>query len=616
MAILKIKSDGPLSLLWEISAGSRAHYFASVVFMLLAVFCNFLLPQIVRFVVDTVVGGLPPDEFEIPLVTPLFHYFSDETTLAGLRASLAWAGALVVALAAVGGACNYIFRRALSAGAEGLVMRLRNRLFAHIQHLPFEWHIGIQTGDIIQRCTSDVDIVRNFVATQLVEIVRAIVLVVFAYSILWPMNATMAAASFAYLPIIFVYSFVFLRGASSRFLDADEAEGQLLAIAQENFSGVRVVRAFGRERYEVDRFDRQNRHFAQLWMKLGELLSTYWGLGDLLTSLQMLTICVVGVFQAAGGNMTVGGFIVFLSYNSMIIWPVRGLGRVLSEAGKTFVSLGRIREILDTPVEQDPPDALATPIEGDIAFDHVSFAYEPGGKPVLQDVSFSIRRGTKLGILGSTGSGKTTIAHLICRLYDLKEGDGAIRIDGTDIRKYRRDWIRSQVGIVLQEPFLYSRTIRENVASLAKHYTMEQIREAARLSQVDEAIDHFAAGYDTIVGERGVTLSGGQKQRVAIARTLLRDPPIMIFDDSLSAVDTQTDARIRAGLRERGDKATTIIIAHRITSIAGADHILVMEGGRVVEQGSPAELLTRGGIYRRIHDLQQSIEDEADEKGE
>jgi ABC-type multidrug transport system fused ATPase/permease subunit len=307
-------------------------------------------------------------------------------------------------------------------------------------------------------------------------------------------------------------------------------------------------------------------------------------------------------------GVTVGEFMVFLSYNGMIIWPVRGLGRVLSEAGKTMVSLGRLREILETPPETDPPDAIDSPISGDIEFDNVSFAY--GGARVLKNVSFTVKEGTVLGILGATGSGKTTVAHLLCRLYDLKEGEGAIRIGGVDIKKYKRRHLRKNVGIVLQEPFLYSGTIAENVAGLSKDHPLEGIREAAAVAQIDSDIERFAHGYDTIVGERGVTLSGGQKQRVAIASAVLKDTPIMIFDDSLSAVDTETDARIRAALRARVLGVTAIIISHRVTTISGADLIMVMEDGRVAEIGTPSELMELGGIYRRVTEMQGAVLDE------
>jgi ATP-binding cassette subfamily B protein len=599
------------SLLWRVSKGGRTLYLMGFVFMLLSVCCGFLLPQAVRFAVDNVAGGLPASG--VPLIPRLLAAFGFRGGADALRENLYLVGILVAGIAAVGGVFNFGHHICLALSSEGMVKRLRDALYSHIQRLPYKWHIEIQTGDIIQRCTSDVEVIRGFLSVQLTEIVRAVGLVIFAYSFLFPINRPMAVASLAFLPVIFIYSFAFLRSAAERFLAADEAEGQLLTIAQENFTGVRVVRAFGRERYEADRFDSQNRHFASLWMRLGDILSTYWGVGDLLTGLQMVALCSVGAWQASAGGVTVGEFMVFISYNSMIIWPVRGLGRVLSEASKTSVSLERLKEIMDAPEETDRDDTdsgdeAELPVTGDIEFSHVTFSY--GSSPVLRDISFIIEGGTTFGILGATGSGKTTLACLICRLYDIEPGNGKIEIGGIGIERFNRRYLRRHIGIVLQEPFLYSRTIRENVASLKRGVPIQMIREAASISQVDGAINAFAAGYETIVGERGVTLSGGQKQRVAIARAILQEPEIMIFDDSLSAVDTETDARIRAAIEKRMSrtkKATTIIIAHRVTSVSGADVIMVMDEGRVLEMGTPEELLSRGGVYRRIYDMQQSI---------
>ncbi|MDR3355479.1 MAG: ABC transporter ATP-binding protein, partial [Synergistaceae bacterium] len=342
-----------LALLLRVSRGSRMLYAAAVLLMLISVFCGFLLPQVIRFVVDNVVGGLPVSD--IPAVTAVLALLGVEKTTESLRENIAVCGGIVLAIAAFGGSCGYLYRRMLALGAEGLIKRLRSELFAHIQSLPYKWHIEVQTGDIIQRCTSDVEIVRSFVFTHIIEIARAVVLVVFAYGILFRIDAYLSFASFAFLPAIFLYSFVFLRATADRFLLVDEAEGQLLAAAQENFTGVRVVRAFGRESHEIEKFGRRNEVYANLWVKLGNMLSTFWGVGDLITGMQMIVICTFGAIRAASGGITVGEFIVFLTYNSMTIWPVRGLGRELSEASKAGVSLGRLVEILDARPETDPP---------------------------------------------------------------------------------------------------------------------------------------------------------------------------------------------------------------------------------------------------------------------
>lgn len=596
------KKSGRLALLWQFSRGGRLLYLGSIIAMIISILSSYLVPQIIRFTVDSVVGG-------VPMSQPMFiqNLVNKFGGVEYLRGNMLILGGVTLAVAATGGFMNFLRGRWVAMSSEGLIKRLRDKLYSHIQILPYSWHVKIQTGDIIQRCTSDVDVVRNFIQNQLPEMVRTILLVGIAYGILFSMNVPMSLASFLFLPVMFAYSFVFLFKISHRFLHADEAEGQLLSVAQENLTGVRVVRAFGRERFEVDRFQKESENFSQLWVKLGNLLGFFWGASDLLTSFQMLTICVVGVYQAINGNLTVGEFIVFLSYNSMTIWPVRGLGRILSEASKTSVSMGRLREILDTPEEADAPDAAEIPVTGDIVYDNVSFSYD--SIPVLENISFTVKKGTTLGILGGTGSGKTTLAHLLCRLYDLEPDCGSISVGGTDITKFKRRWLRKNIGIVLQEPFLFSRTIKENISSLSSMHSLDEVRHAAEISCVDDSIDGFSQGYDTIVGERGVTLSGGQKQRVAIARAIINDPPIMIFDDSLSAVDTETDTRIRQALQERTNGTTTIIIAHRITSISKADKIMVIDNGRMLEMGTHGELLAKNGVYRRVYDLQSSVDE-------
>ncbi|GHS95082.1 ABC transporter permease [Synergistales bacterium] len=587
------KETRPLVLLWGISRESGFLYVISLCAMFAAVFCNFLLPWTIRFVVDSIIGVPGKIDFSL-LGVNLDAAFAENDLLIAV---------FVIGVAIVGGVFSLASQKTLSMAAEGFIKRLRVALFSRIQMLPYSWHIGIQTGDIIQRCTSDVDIIRNFVATQSVEVVRAAVLIVFAYSVLFGVNTALSFVSLFFIAVIFVCSLIFLRTLSPGYLEADEAEGRLLSIAQENFTGVRVVRAFGGERREAGKFDAQNRAFADIWIRLGRRLSVYWGLGDLLTGLQMVAICAAGVYEAMHSRLTPGEFVLFLSYNSMIIWPVRGLGRLLSEAGKAGASCSRIGEILNAPIEREEPDALDILPDGDIEFDNVSFSYDKD-HPVLRGVSFTVKRGSTLGILGSTGSGKSTIAHLLCRLHDLEEGNGTIRIGGRDIKRFKRACLRANIGVVLQEPFLFSRTIKENIASLRDGYSISEIKAAAAQAHVDESIEGFADGYDSLIGERGVTLSGGQKGRVAMARALLKSTPILIFDDSLSAVDADTDAKIRSNLRSRLKDVSAIIISHRIASLSEADFVVVLEDGRVAETGAPSELMSKGGVYRRVSDLQ------------
>ncbi|MCI8600976.1 MAG: ABC transporter ATP-binding protein [Oscillospiraceae bacterium] len=577
------------------------------VFALICSVCNTILnamtPQIFRFAVDGVLGG---DGSDLPAFAQKL-LANPQIAGAPLKA-LTYAGVAVVLVAAFSGLCSYGFRMSTTKGSEGFVKALRDSLYAHIQKLPFSWHVGHQTGEIIQRCTSDVDVVRNFVTNQLIEVVRIVFLLAFSLSIMFSMNVKMALIAAAFIPVVLAYSGIFYAKISSRFRDADEAEGYLSSTVQENLTGVRVVRAFGRESFEIERFNEKNIRFSNLWIQLGKLLSLYWSLGDLITGLQIMTIISVGAFFAVNGELTLGEFLAFVSYNATLVWPVRGLGRILSEMSKAGVSIDRVAYILKAEEEKDPADAKTPPLDADIRFEDVTFCYE-GAKPVLDHLSFTIPAGKTFAVLGGTGSGKSTMMHLLDRLYDLKEGEGKITVGGVDLREIRRDYLRQNIGLVLQEPFLFSRTIKENIGISRPGSGMDEIRRAAGIACVDDAIDTFTDGYDTVVGERGVTLSGGQKQRVAIARMLMQGAPVMIFDDSLSAVDAETDAKIRASLKERMGSATVILISHRITTLMQADEILVLEDGRLAQHGTHNDLIRQEGIYKTIYDIQMSSSD-------
>lgn len=578
--------------------GSIHFFVLALFFTCLGIVFNALTPQIIRLTVDSILGDKP--------LTGLAAKLVPESLLQAGPIKALWIAALAVLAAAVArGVCNYGQRVQLSKGSEGFVKKIRDDLYQHIQHLSYAWHTAHATGDMIQRCTSDVDVIRSFVCNQLVEVVRTVFLIVLYLGIMFRMNVKLSLVASLFIPIVGLSSGVFYKRISSRFQVADEAEGALTTCAQENLTGVRVVRAFGRERYEVERFNEKNNRFSELWIKLGKLLSVYWASGTFLTTLQIMVIILVGVTETVHGNMSLGSFLAFVSYNEALTWPVRSLGRVLSEMSKAGVSIDRVGYILKAPEEEDLPDAVDAPVEGDIVFDHVTFGY--GGQPVLKDVSFTIKEGSTFAILGGTGSGKSTLVHLLDRLYNLEEG--SISIGGRDIRTFRQAHLRENIGLVLQEPFLFSRTIAENIAATQPELSREELRRAASIACVDEAISEFPQGYETLVGERGVTLSGGQKQRVAIARMLVQKAPIMIFDDSLSAVDAETDTKIRAALRENLGSATVILISHRITTLMQADQILVLDDGKVAELGTHNQLIARPGIYKEIYDIQMSSDD-------
>ncbi len=566
--------------------------------------CNALVPQIIGVTVDSVLGTKEPDlPGVVQALLPLEQLRADP-----YRALWTAAGAVVLA-AAVRGLCIFGMRINLAKGSEGFVKKLRDNLYSHIMRLSFDWHTAHATGDVIQRCTSDVEVIRTFVCNQLMEVVRTVFLIALYTGIMLAMNWKLALIPLAFIPVTGLASGVFYGKISSRFKVADEAEGELTTCAQENLTGVRVVRAFGREKFEIDRFGRKNDRFSSLWVELGRVLSVYWASGVLLVCLQIMAVVVAGTAAAVDGAISLGEFQAFVIYNSAMAWPVRSLGRVLSEMSKAGVSMDRVGYILRAAEEDDRPSARPVRLAGDIVFDHVTFGYE--GQEVLRDVSFTIPWGSTFAILGGTGSGKSTLVHLLDRLYDLEEGQGTITVGGVDIRDISRGDLRRQVGLVLQEPFLFSQTIRENIAATRPDATQEELRACTQIACVDEAIADLPQGYDTVVGERGVTLSGGQKQRVAIARMLLQNAPVMVFDDSLSAVDAETDAKIRAALKERMAQSTVILISHRVTTLMQADRILVLDGGRAADLGTHAELISRPGIYKEIYDIQMSSDDRA-----
>lgn len=602
------KKVNVLGFIWRQTAGLKHWFFFALVATFVSVAANFLMPQVIRFTVDSVLGDEP-----MRLPAFLLQWMDALGGRDSLQSNLIWCAALVLVFAVLAGIFSFLSRLCMATGTERFTRRLRNGLYRHIQYLPFKWHVENQTGDIIQRCTSDLDVVRNFVANQLLEVVRTFLLIVVALALMFSMNGNLTLIALLFIPIVLLYSAIFYALVGKQFLAADEAEGELTVDVQENLTGVRVVRAFGREKYELDRFDKFNNHFASLWIRLGHTLSVYWSIGDLVTGLQIFSVIAFGAYFVIQGNIGVGEFLVFVSYNQTLAWPVRSLGRTLSEMSKTGVSAARIQEILDAEEEPEEPGALTPSLREDIRFENVTFCY--GDKQVLKDLSFTIEAGTTFGILGATGSGKSTITYLLNRLYDVPQGLGAIRFGGVDIRSIDRQHLRRNVGVVLQEPFLFSKTIEDNIRIAVPGAERRMVRRSANIAAVDESINEFAKGYETVVGERGVTLSGGQKQRVAIARTLMLDAPVMVFDDSMSAVDMDTDARIRAALRENTSQATVILISHRINTLMQADRILVLEEGRVADIGTHEELIHRPGLYKRIFDMQSSDDDTPPQNG-
>ena len=579
------------------------HFLWALIATIMMVIIGFLTPLLLSEIVDSILGSEP---FTMPdfLMNPI----NDLGGRDFLRQNL-WIPALALILMnVVNGVFTFIKGRSSAIASENIARKLRNDLYRHLQHLPFAYHVKAQAGELIQRCTSDVDTIRRFLAVQVMEVVNTVLMVVIAMSILLPRSVPITLYSLILVPPLFCFATWVFKMVHKSFEVADEADGVLNAVLQENLSGVRVVRAFGQQEREVEKFDRVNNDLRKKNLRLNELLAIYWGGGDAISMTQTLLTLVVCIIYACNGWITVGTLIVFTSTLGMLLFPIRQLGRTLSDAGKAMVSMKRVQAILHEEAEPDEPNALKPDLHGDIVFDHVSFAYPDDNVPVLRDVSFTIPAGKTAAVLGGTGSGKSTMMYLLQRLYT--PTSGKITIGGVDIQQIDRKYLRAHVGLILQEPFLYSKSIRENVGITAPEQEAERIEHAADIASASGFIAKADKGWETVVGERGVTLSGGQKQRIAIARTLLKDNNILIFDDSLSAVDTETDAQIRAALRHEQKDVTTLIISHRVTTLSQADLILVLENGQITQQGTHAELCSQPGLYQRINSIQNALEEE------
>ena len=595
-----------LELIWRFLRGSKGLFVLSMIAAAMTALADMITPQIIRAAVDNAIGGneptFGPAVMRIVNAAGGFEYLGKNLWLMALAV-------LVVAVVKV--LSQYSFLIFNTRASETLVKTMRDTLYTHIERLPFSWHMKNHTGDIIQRCTSDVETTRNFVAGQMSNLFRILILIVLSMTFMFSMNVLLGVIALLPMPIIVLYSISFHNKIGNGFKECDESEGRLSAMAQENLTGVRVVRAFGRERYEKDRFEKHNEEYTNLWVRLAKVMSRFWSTSDILSGTQILLVVVFGVIFCLRGEMTSGEYIAYISYNSMHVWPIRQLGRMISDMSKAGVAIDRIGYIMGSEEEKDTENAGMPDMTGDIVFENVNFAYD-NCPQMLHDISFTMKAGTTLGILGGTGSGKSTLMLLLDRLYDLPAENGRITIGGVNIADIKLEHLRKNIGIVLQEPFLFSRTLKENIAITNADLTLTDIREAARAACLDETIDSFSKGYETFVGERGVTLSGGQKQRAAIARMLTQHTPIMIFDDSLSAVDAETDAKIRKALEARFGSASIILISHRITTLSKCDQIIVLDRGRIVEKGSPDELRSAGGLYQRIYEIQSLSSEEVE----
>ncbi|MEE1010262.1 MAG: ABC transporter ATP-binding protein [Agathobacter sp.] len=583
--------------------GAKRYFGLSVFFVCFLALFELINPKIIGYTVDFIIG----DVKAVPVF--LLDWIDSIGGREYVLSHLYIISLLVIGIAIIGAVFRYCFMLFNSMGAEALTKRMRNTLYSHIISLPYSWHDVNKTGDIIQRCTSDVEMIKKFISEQMTNLVRMIVSIVLAIYFMMKIHTTLTLIAIAFIPVVVVYSLMFHNKIGASFEKVDTEEGHLSSIAQENLTGVRVVRAFGREKYEKDRFEKKNEEYTNLWVKMMKILGSFWVTNDIISGVEVLSVLAFGAYFAVNGEISAGSYVAFASYNALLSFPVRQLGRVISEMSKAGISIDRIMYIMNSKEETDETTAGGFPGNGDIEFRNVSFSYD--NEKVLDNLSLKIKKGQTIGILGGTGSGKSTMIQLLDGLYDLPKENGSIYINNVDIRQIRKKDLRDSIGMVLQEPYLFSRSIEDNIRIVDESLSHREVEEVVGIASLTSSIGKFKDGYDTYVGERGVTLSGGQKQRTAISQMLIRKTPIMIFDDSLSAVDAETDAKIREGLKNISDETTVIMISHRITTLMQSDNIFVIEDGKVIESGTHEELLKLNGNYKNIYNLQSSQGEEA-----
>jgi ATP-binding cassette, subfamily B, bacterial len=615
-----------LKNLWRIAENYRIYYLIALVSLIISSVFTFTVPLVGKITIDAIIAGETVGTWK-PVLS-LIDWLGGRSLIAR---NLWIAGIFLIILTGFRALFLY-FRDFFSAlASESIIRRLRNRLFDHLQHLPVAYHSGAETGDLIQRCTSDVETLRLLFSKQTVELGRAAVFLAVAVPMMVMLDTKLAAVGIIFLPIVIAFSVVFFNRVRSVFQSVDEAEGELTTVLQENLTGVRVVRAFSRQEFECDKFVVRNAEYRDRTYRLFTLLAKFWATTDIMCFAQIGIVLLTGGWMVTKNMLTVGTLYAFLRIVGFLTFTIRELGRTLSETGKATVALGRIIEILDAPLEAevggtradiqngalkggDEKTTGAHPlkggIKGDINFNSVFFRYHPGDW-VLKNLSFHIRQGETVAILGASGSGKSTLMRLLLRLYDFEEGE--ITVDGVNLVDIPRKQIRSQIGTSLQEPFLFAKTLRKNIKLSRPTSNDKQMVRAAETAYVHGTIKTFQSGYDTVIGERGVNLSGGQKQRVTLSRSFLKGPPIMILDDSLSAVDTDTEQKILRAMAERHGESTTIVITHRLSCCMVADHILVLEKGELVQEGNHNQLVAMTGFYQRLWNIQSELDLELQE---
>lgn len=601
--------------LFQVLGKWKKFYILSAIMLIISTFIRMLEPKVLQITVDKVIvyfqsdGKITftPDD----TITKFLYSLIPDMRIDNLQMILISLGIIFLIISLLRGVFSFSSSAITASSTEKATKQLRDRLFSHIQALPLAYHSKTPTGELIQRCTGDVETLRKFSANQVVEVVRLSALFIGAFIMMASINVTYALVSIIFVPLVAIGSVIFFKKESEIWTEHEKEQDKLSIIVQENLSGIRVVKAFAKENFEIDKFTKQNEVKKSWGLKLLKINRIYWPTSDFFVHSQIAISIFFGGYLTLKNQLSIGEYAAFYTYSMFVAWPLRRVGQIVSEMGMASVAIKRLFSILDTEQEDySGKNYEGKNLKGEIEFRDVSFKYEEHEKHrVLNNISFKVKAGEKIALLGPTGAGKTTIISLLMRFFEADSG--SILVDGNRIESYSKEYLRSRFGVVLQKPFLFSTTIKDNIAYSNPDSHIDEVIEASRAAKIHDIITEvFPDSYETIVGEKGVTLSGGQKQRVSIARTLLKDPDIFIFDDSTSAVDTETEFEIQKALRKMIKGKTTFIIAHRITSIQDCDRIIVLDKGNIIEDGTHEELFINNGFYRKIYDIQVSVEDE------
>ena len=588
--------------LWAITKGQRVKYLLAILAMAITNACMFSAPIVGGHAIDVIT--LKDFEYADQFLLSLGLFLFGEVSFIGYLWMAAGVGLFITAF---GGLFLYARGRLAALASESIAKGIREKLYEKLQDVKLSFYDGEDTGDLVQRCSSDLETLRVFLASDIIEIGRAIMLIICVLPVLFIIHVPLALWSISLMPLLVIGAYIFFSRVKDVFLLTDESEGAMTATLQENLTGIRVVRAFARQDHEINKFGVRNATFRDNNRRLIKLMGIYWPVSDMIAMSQIGIVLFAGAHYVMQGSLTIGDLFIFLTCEGMVIWPVRQLGRVLTDSGKAVISLGRIDHIRRAEVEEEGFIPATGRALGGIRAENLSFAFDDG-KQILDGFSIDIEPGETLGIVGPPGSGKTSLIRCLLKLYPYQSGK--LEIDGHEVATLNRLWLRRQIGVVLQDPFLYSRTLRENLSVGRAKASQAEIEQACREAAIYDSIMEFPEGFDERVGERGVTLSGGQRQRLALARALLKDSPVLVLDDSLSAIDTNTEQLILKALQKRKGRQTTLVIAHRLSSLAYVDRIAVIDQGRLVQLGSHEELSVVSGLYRRLCQIQGALDDQ------